>query len=265
MKCNTYRFLALLLYVVLSFQILTISAYADQTRGDKWEFQLAPYAWLAGQNGTVATLPGLPPADIEVDFYDDIWGNINLAGMLVGEARKGRYGLFTDIVYTDIEMEDPTSLGIFYSTVNSRTKSWMWSVAGLFRLVENQHQFLDVIGGFRYWSVDSELSLKGAAFPGVFPERSVSNKEDWFDPLIGLKGLSALGNSKFFVSGGLAIGGFGAGSDFFWDALINLGYQWTKGFSTTVGYRYLDVDYEKDDFLYDVAQDGLTLGLSWRF
>jgi len=25
------------------------------------------------------------------------------------------------------------------------------------------------------------------------------------------------------------------------------------------------VDYEEDDFLYDVAQDGLVLGLSWRF
>jgi hypothetical protein len=32
-----------------------------------------------------------------------------------------------------------------------------------------------------------------------------------------------------------------------------------------LGYRYLDVDYEDGDFLYDVAQDGLVLGLSWRF
>jgi hypothetical protein len=265
MKRNSYRFLALLLYGVLSFQMLSIFAYAGPTSGDKWEFQLTPYFWLTGQKGTVATLPGLPPADIDIDFYDDIRGNINFAGMLVGEARKGCYGLFTDIMYTDIEMEDPTPLGIFYSSMISQTKSWVWSLAGLYRLVENQDQFLDVIGGFRYWSVDSELTLKGAAFPGVFPERSVSNKEDWVDPLIGLKGLTPIGESKFFVSGAFALGGFGAGSDFFWDAIVNLGYQWTKIFSTTVGYRYLDVDYEKDGFLYDVAQDGLTLGLSWRF
>ena len=32
-----------------------------------------------------------------------------------------------------------------------------------------------------------------------------------------------------------------------------------------MGYLYLDVDYEKDDFLYDVAQDGLVFWLSWRF
>lgn len=244
---------------------LCFPALVESNSGEKWEFQLAPYAWLAGQKGTVATLPGLPAADIDVDFYDDILGNINGALMLVGEARKGRFGLVMDVTYTDIEMEDPTPLGIFYSSMISRTKSWMWSVAGLYRLVGKQHQFLDVIGGFRYWSVDSELTLKGAAFPGVFPEQSISNKEDWVDPLIGFKGLTPIGESKFFVSGGVVIGGFGAGSDFMWDANINLGYQWTKGFSTTVGYRYLDVDYEKDDFLYDVAQDGLVLGLSWRF
>jgi hypothetical protein len=46
---------------------------------------------------------------------------------------------------------------------------------------------------------------------------------------------------------------------------MNLGYQCTKGFSTTLGYRYLDVDYENKDFMCDVAQDGLMLGLSWRF
>jgi hypothetical protein len=50
-----------------------------------------------------------------------------------------------------------------------------------------------------------------------------------------------------------------------WDAMLNLGYQWTPMFSITVGYRYLDVDYDEDDFLYDVSQQGLLFGLSWRF
>ena len=97
MTNNTHRFSILLFCSLLFFQILPFSASADPSSSDQWEFQLAPYAWLSGQNGTVATLPGLPPADVDVDFYDDIWGNINLAGMLVGEARKGRYGLFVSI------------------------------------------------------------------------------------------------------------------------------------------------------------------------
>jgi hypothetical protein len=85
------------------------------------------------------------------------------------------------------------------------------------------------------------------------------------DPIIGLKGLAPLGESQFFVSGALLLGGFGMGSDFMWDGQINLGYQWGPTFSTTIGYRYLEVDYDEGDFLYDVSQDGPSLGLSWRF
>ena len=261
MQTSLSRLSSLTLWGLIFILIGFFSAHAEAEKIDKWQFQIAPYAWLAGQNGTVATLPGLPPADIEVDFYDDILGNINFAGMLVGEARKGRFGILLDIIYTDIEAEGSTPLGDSYLSVTSQTKNWIVSGAGLYRLFENERQFLDAIGGIRYWSVDTELTLES----GLFPKQSVSNDENWVDPIIGLKGLSPLGNSKFFISGNLVIGGFGVGSDFMWDANINLGYQWTQGFSTIVGYRYLDVDYEKDDFLYDVAQDGLVLGLSWRF
>ena len=90
MKRSSHKFSMLLLCGILFSQILSFSAHAESNIGDKWEFQLAPYAWLVGQKGKVDTLPGLPPADVDVDFYDDILGNINGALMLVGEARKGR-------------------------------------------------------------------------------------------------------------------------------------------------------------------------------
>jgi hypothetical protein len=260
MKPSFRKLSILSLCVVLISLCLSLSAHAETPSSDKWEFQLAPYAWLAGQNGKVATFPSGRPVDIDVDFYDDIRGNINGALMLVSEARKGHCGVLMDIAYTDIEFENPTP-GPFFSSVSSRTKSWIVSAAGLYRLTDMEKGFLDVLGGLRYWSVESELSL-GA---GLWPAQMVTNKEDWVDPIIGIKGLSSLGESKFYTSGAFVVGGFGVGSDLMWDANLNLGYQWTTGFSTTIGYRYLDVDYEKDAFLYDVAQDGLILGLSWRF
>jgi hypothetical protein len=165
-----------------------------------------------------------------------------------------------DIDYSDIE-DDEATPGPFYSTLTTRTKSWMVSVGGLYRLVQEDRAFLDAVAGVRYWSVDTTLEF-GA---GLLPATERSNREDWVDPLIGLKGLLPLGSSKFFISGVLSMGGFGMGSDFMWDAMLNLGYQWTPMFSTTIGYRYLDVDYDEDDFLYDVSQQGLVFGLSWRF
>ena len=107
----------------LSF-CLAANAQSCCDGGDKWEFQISPYAWLAGQKGRTATLPGLPAADIEVDFFDDILGNINGSLMLLGEARKGRWGLVADLIYTDIEAEDKTP-GTLFSSIKSRTKSWI--------------------------------------------------------------------------------------------------------------------------------------------
>lgn len=226
--------------------------------GDGWKFQATPYAWLAGQKGTVTPVPGLPSADIDIDFYDDVLGNINGALFYTGEARKGRFGILMDLAYTDIE-DDNATPGPLFSSLTVRTKNWMISAAGLYRLVQAESAFMDAFAGLRYWSAETRLNL-GA---GVLPGRSVKNRDDWVDPFVGLKGRLPLGMSKFFINGGLLIGGFGVGSDFMWDGNINLGYQWTDSFSTTVGYRYLDVDYSNDGFLYDIAQDGMILGFSW--
>lgn len=261
MKNSVNKSIGVFLCGVCWSLIACFSVYAESNGGQEWEFQLTLYGWLAGQNGTVGTLPGLPATDIDVDFYDDILGNINFALFLVGEARKGRWGGLLDIAYTDIEDENAFPNGVLWSSADSRTKSWMITAAGLYRLVEKPRAFLDAVGGIRYWNVDSEFSLTAA----LLPARKISNREDWIDPIVGLKGLSFLGESKFFVSGGLVLGGFHIGSDFMWEAWANLGYQWTQNIATTVGYRYLDVDYENGDFLYDVAQNGLVLGLSWRF
>ena len=242
------------------FAVSVLPSLATAAEDGTWQFQLAPYAWLSGLEGSVATLPGLPPADIDVDFYDDILGNINGAFMLVGEARKGRFGITMDLVYTDIE-SDSAIPGKNFTTLTSQTTNWIVSAAGFYRMMANDKAFIDGLVGVRYWSADSELTLSG----GPAGSYAIDNGEEWFDPIIGLKGLTTLGDSKLFLSGFFIIGGFGAGSDFLWDVNANLGYQWGEIFSTTIGYRYLDVDYEDDGFLYDVAQHGPTLGLSWRF
>jgi hypothetical protein len=180
--------------------------------------------------------------------------------MLVGEARKGRFGITMDLVYTDIE-SDSAIPGQNFTTLTSQNTNWIVSAAGFYRMMATDQAFIDGLAGVRYWSADSELTLSG----GPAGSYAIDNGEEWFDPIIGLKGLTTLGDSKFFLSGFVIVGGFGASSDFLWDVNANLGFQWGEIFSTTIGYRYLDVDYEDDGFLYDVAQHGPTLGLSWRF
>jgi hypothetical protein len=256
----TIKPITMMIGTILWVVFLAFPIPGQTDTGDKWQFQLAPYAWLSGQKGRIATQPGLPPADIHLDFYDDIASGINGAIFLIGEARKDRYGVVADMAYTDIEIDDPTP-GPFYSTLNSRTKTWMVSAAGFYRMIQKDRAFLDLMAGLRYWSVDASLTFGSGLLPGV----QSSNKQDWVDPLIGFKGLMPLAKTRFFLSGFLAAGGFKVGSNFMWDIMANLGYQWTDTFSTTIGYRYMAVDYDENDFLYDVSQEGLILGASWRF
>ncbi len=251
-------------YAIIFASLLMLAsvppANSSENMADQWQFQLAAYGWLSGQHGSVAPISGLPAVDIDIDFWDDIAGNINGALYLIGEARKESFGVVMDVVYSDIEFEKTTP-GSLYSSIFSQTETWMVTTAGFYRLAEASTGFVDILAGVRYWAIESTLGLTS----GVLARRNISNKEEWLDPLVGFKGMYALGQSNFFLSGVFLLGGFGAGSDLLFDGNLNLGYNWTKTFSTTIGYRYMDVDYDKDGYLYDVYQDGPTMSLSWRF
>ncbi len=252
-------------FISLTFLLIPLFVLASQVFGADdeaygWKFQLAGYGWLSGQKGTVSTFPNMPETDINIDFWDDIKDNINGALYMVGEARKGSFGAVFDLAYSDIELKEKTP-GPYFSALSSRTKTWMVTGGGYYRLLENSRSFLDLMAGLRYWSLESKLELK----TGMIQGGDITNTKTWIDPVVGGKGLIPMGDSDFFISGAMLFGGFTAGSDFMWDAMANLGYNWTKNIATTLGYRYLKVDYDNDSFVYDVEQHGPTLALLWRF
>ena len=129
MRCSSNPLSAIILHATLIILFLPALAASGPSEDNRWDYHLAPYAWLAGQKGDVATLSNLPPAEIDIDFWDDVLGNINGALFLVGEARKGRFGAFLDLAYVDIEDETATQ-GPLFSSVSSSTKSWIVSAAG---------------------------------------------------------------------------------------------------------------------------------------
>ena len=222
-----------------------------------WEFKLVPYLWFAGLEGDVATIPGVPAAPIDVSPSQAL-EDTEAALMLMFEARAGRHGLFVDFLYTDVRSTEEVfpNLGV---SLRSVSKSTVLSGAYQYRLVEGEANNLDLMGGLRYWEVDSALSYTGPL------EVSGRNKEDWVDPFIGLKGYHRFGGSKFYASYGAAVGGFDAGSTLFYDLNLNLGYQWNDAIGTVVGYRLFNVDYDHRGFLWDVEQAGWGLGLAWSF
>lgn len=48
-------------------------------------------------------------------------------------------------------------------------------------------------------------------------------------------------------------------------AVALLGYKMSDSTTLAIGYRHLDVDYDKGDFAYDARFSGPFVGLSFRF
>lgn len=237
--------------------LITVSSVT--TAEDQWQYQLSPYVWFVGIEGDVAAIPGLPTVPIELSPSDTL-KDTEASYMVLFKAQKNRHGLFIDTLYTDTQsdVELLPKLGL---KVKSTSRNTLVSVGYSYELMNSEGALAEAFAGLRYWDVDTILTFNGDLLAGT----KLKNREDWFDPLIGISGRTPVGNSDFFTSGWLAIGGFNMGSDFFYDATINVGYQWSDSIDTMLGYRLFDVDYEDGDYLYNVKTSGWVLGLSWRF
>ena len=210
---------------------------------EQWEFSLSPYLWFAGIKGDVATVPPLPPAPIEVTPSQAI-EDTQAALMILFTAKKNRHGVYFDFLYTDVESDEELVPAPISLTLKSISKTTLVTLAYQYEAYRNDRQIVDVLAGLRYWDIDTTLKFGGG---------------------LGVTGTVFLGDSRFYFNGAAGIGGFGVGSDLFFDINANVGYQWNKAIGTIIGYRLFDVDYSKDNFLYDVRQDGWIVGLTWSF
>ena len=227
-----------------------------------WQFRLSPYLWFAGLKGDMATIPGYPSVPIDIspsDALDDTEAGV----MLMLDAKRGRQGIFVDFIYTDVSSDDELIPSPINLVLESKSKTTLFTLAYQYEIYKQDQTVVDLMAGARYWAVDSELRFEGGL--GILAGRKISNSESWLDPALGIKGRMPLGNSQFYVEGGAGLGGFGVGSDLFYEINVNIGYQWNQAIGTAIGYRMFDVDYEDDGFLYDVRQQGWQLGLTWAF
>jgi hypothetical protein len=232
---------------------------ADEQSSSGWKFNVSPYLWAAGISGKVGTLPGLPPADVDESF-SDLWNDLQFAGMIAGSARKGRFSMAGDLQYVHTETED-NSLSPIFGGEKLTSKSILVSVLGEYLVLEQDRSELLVSGGIRVWSVETELDLS----TGLLPGRKIKGDDTWVDPLIGVRGKIFLGKSDVYLTGWGYVGGFGVGSDSMADLFGGVGYRFTNLVSATLGYRWMKVDRDTDEFLYDVTQQGILAGVSFNF
>jgi hypothetical protein len=250
-------------------------ATASAQVSDRWEYGASLYGWFPSVSGKT-TLP--PPADggsnISVDA-DDILSNLKFVFMGMLQARKGRWGAFTDVIYMDIgDTKSQTrefSLGGtgvpagVSGDLDYDLKAWLWTIAGEYRAVVEPGREVDIFAGARMADVEQKLAfqLTGDVGSIPLPERaghSSVSVTNW-DAIVGVKGRFALGADRtWFVPYYLDVGT--GESDLTWQAMGGIGYSFTWG-SVVAAWRYLD--YDLGGPVEDLTFSGPAISLSFRW
>ena len=222
---------------------------SGQTQDNEWSFRLTPYGWVASM-ALDTSIGASPPASSETDLLDIL----DFAFLLAGEARKGDWGLIGEFNY--LALSDEFTFPGGRVSGKSKLRGFMGGAAVAYRFAGDDRASADVFGGFRIWSLEAT-----ATFPRL---PAFKRKTTFVDPIIGLRGTYFV-TEDIFLSGLVEIGGFGAGSDFQWEALGRVSYRFNDTVSAGLGYRYLALDLSRGSLAVDAAMSGPFIAFDINF
>ena len=252
---------------------------------DKWEFQVVPYGIMAALKGSV-TIKGIE-AKVDMSF-SDILSDLELAGMMHMEAKKGKWGFFLDPTYMKLKtsgegtrsFRGPLGQQTVDAFVDADISMEQWAVdfGGFYEFAKipvgqdkDKMMYLDILAGGRYWYLSGDIDVGlvlDANGNQVARSISQSGSRQWIDPFVGLRTRFQLTKDLMMVFRG-DVGGFSIGSKFAWNVSGYLGYSVSEMVSLWAGYRALGVNYQNgsgnDKFVYDVTIQGPAIGVGFRF
>lgn len=267
MRLLKMRIIHTLILIVFTNGVFAIPVLADSENADAsaWQFEVTPYIFAAGMDGTVG-VRGIS-ADIDMSF-SDIWERLDSAFMFYFSARKGDWIYALDAIYFKVADQAAASWqGPLGNSSTAQLNADMTQQAYALsagRRVLNQQTKVDVMGVARYTSLDADLNLALTTGLPILPDgsRSVSRKESWWDAAIAVRVSTPIAE-KWDLVGYADIGA--GGSDLTYQLLAGVNWQFGKTFSAKFGYRHFYQDYQKDDFKWDMTTSGVYAGLGIRF
>lgn len=221
----------------------------------EWKHEFAPYLWGSAMEGTVGI--GTVTADAEMSF-SDILDDLEFGFMGTYRASRDRYSITVDAIYMGLGATEKGPGGMLKADIDldqvGLEADFGYAVSEGFTL----------LGGLRYVSLDADLRVTGP----LGNELTASEEQDWVDPVIGAIYAWRLADDWTLNLRG-DIGGFGVGSDFAWQGIATLRWQFSPRTALGVAYRHLDMDYEdgkgSNYFKYDMATSGPAMGVIFTF
>ena len=236
-----------------------VETSSSSSMDDEWSFGFAPYVWTSGISGTVGAF-GAPPINIDVSAQDVI-SDLDMAFMGVGVVHHGRWGLYTDIVYSDVSTDSKNTPGPLFGSASVEAETFFITPMIEYQAINNGWSELYPMAGVRVWYSKTTLNLSAGALNG----RSFSDDATWVDPTIGLRGRIKL-DENLWLNGWGIIGGFDVDHDeFMWDVFGGVNYEVNDWASVEVGYRAASVDYSDGGYIFDITMQGPVIGAVFRF
>jgi hypothetical protein len=268
--------------LVASLLLLAVPASAEPPPERDWTFDVIPYVWLPAMTGDVTVRGRKADVDVSIgDLFTETDFIFALQAQLEAWYRQ-RFGFVFNGQWTWLDQDDnsfgpaqgpPFGPGVFPIQFDLRTNLGLFEILGAYRVgtwelgsgPSPPALTLEPIVGARITTLKVTFDPKGGS--------DLDQSRTWVDPILGARMTLALGEERRWhlrIRGDF--GGFGAGTDFTWNVVGALGYEWrfeTCQVEAFLGVRALDQDYGQGSgtgrFEWDVTQYGPVLGLAFHF
>jgi hypothetical protein len=227
-------------------------------------FNANVYLWALSLDGEAAlplnnqSIPQTPVVDVRLGFSDAI-KNLKMAAMFTGRFGYKNWGLLYDVNYVKLVYAGTLPVSSGYVSGNLTAKQFTGDISIGYRYpLANKNILFESYVGTRISSLDNTLDLV-ASNQLVYTYNAA---QTWIDPIIGADAKIPISRHWFsYFKGDLG----GLGSKFTTMILGVAGYKFSENWNTTIGFKYLYMNHNKDNYLWRVNQYGLLLSAGYMF
>jgi opacity protein-like surface antigen len=212
---------------------------------DDVRYRLMPYLWTAGMDLEIGRPGNTRHVDVSFSDYVDF---IDLGAAFMFEARGDRWLVATSFLWVRLGEEfdlptDTTEIEINEILVEAFVgyRPGGWENAWLF-------------GGVRYLELETDIDFANI--------NDFSRSRDFADPYVGIMWEPRRGDWEYLLEADV---GGGIDVDFAWSVSLGAAYHFNDRYALAGGYRFIDIDFEDDEFVFDGTMDGIQIGLMITF
>ena len=242
---------------LLSCLLASLLLVNHSVKAETWKFEISPYLWLVNQQGQTGYVDenGIPVVvDMDMSF-SEIFENLDGAALLNFQANKADWQFWIDLVYMKLKYETKTD----FASAELTAKQKMLDIVAAYRFSNETNNQWYGYAGVRAIDISNSLEVRFLEL-----NRKPNFGDDWYDPLIGIKNKWSF-TEGFYLISRADIGGFGVGSNFSWGLNFTMNQDLSENWALKYSFRYLDIDYDDNDFIFDMASSGFGLGITYQF